>query len=305
MLTRHLNHRLRPVRPGLAGLCLLLAALVLSGCETVPPAPERPRACQEAPESVACACAEDPAAAACICATDSGLDCLCARTPDSNLCGACPAGSATALTRSARRDIGQGRWLQAERSVQCALEVRPEDPKAQMVKAQLDRRNSGYRGNLDARVTVPYTVLRGDRLGDIAQKCLGDPDRFVEIAVLNSIENPGRLRAGTQLRIPTVKPCVDCEELRDEALRSEAQGSLDDAVRKISDASALCRGDELINDDRIRLVELLTATLHKQAEAELANGETDSARRKWQRVLQLDPSHAKARFYLDQLEEGE
>lgn len=283
-------------------LCLVL---LVQACETVPTEEERPQACLDDETSAACLCAEAPGSADCICARTQGLDCVCARTPDSQLCADCPDRSATALTRDARRSIARGGWLEAEQRVRCALSKRPDDLKAQRILDQLDRRNSGYRGNLDARVTVPYTVLAGDRLGDIAQKCLGDPDRFVELAVLNSIEDPSRLRPGTELRIPTLKPCVDCEDLREDALRAEAQGDLEAAVTRISDGASLCRSDELIADDRTRLVELFTRSLHEQAEADLAAGDTARATTAWERILTLSPDDAKARFYLDQLKDGD
>lgn len=299
------------IRPGAAARWMLRAGqlfcvvLILQGCETVPTEEERPQACLRDADSADCLCAEAPGSADCVCARNSGLDCLCMRTPESELCGECPDRSPKALTRDARRAIAAGSWLEAEQRVKCALGQRPDDLKAQQIMAQLDRRNSGYRGNLDERVTVPYTVLPGDRLGDIAAKCLGDADRFVELAVLNSIEDPGRLRPGTQLRIPTLKPCVDCEALRDDALRAEAQGDLEAAVELIGKGAALCRGDELIADDRTRLVDALVTTLHTQAEADLAEGETEQATSAWERILTLNPDDAKARFYLDQLRDGD
>lgn len=47
-----------------------------------------------------------------------------------------------------------------------------------------------------------YTVQSGDTLSKIAEKLLGDPNRWREIAALNSIADPRSLRAGQVLQVP-------------------------------------------------------------------------------------------------------
>lgn len=47
-----------------------------------------------------------------------------------------------------------------------------------------------------------YTVVSGDTLSAIAQRELGDANRYMEIANLNNIENPNLIYAGQVLRLP-------------------------------------------------------------------------------------------------------
>lgn len=47
-----------------------------------------------------------------------------------------------------------------------------------------------------------YTVVRGDTLSKIAQRFLGSYKRYPEIARLNGIRDPNRIRAGQVLRLP-------------------------------------------------------------------------------------------------------
>lgn len=285
-------------------LCLLITLAFASGCETIPSGPSQPEICGTQPNSSACLCAIDSSSADCLCSQSNGVACQCARNPSLRLCDECPAGSPRALTRDALSNIGQGYWDEAELQIRCALEADPQYKRAAAISVQLSRRRIGdTAGALDDRSSVPYTVLRGDQLGDIAQKCLNNPDKFVEIAVVNNISNPSRVRAGTKLRIPTTKPCVDCDELRSEALRAESQGDLVSAVSKIVEAKGVCRGNELIGDDYVRLRGAQIKALHDQAEGHLARGSTRDARNAWLRILELDGEDAKARFYLDRLED--
>lgn len=47
-----------------------------------------------------------------------------------------------------------------------------------------------------------YTVQSGDTLSGIAQKELGDANRYMELANLNGISNPNLIYAGQELRLP-------------------------------------------------------------------------------------------------------
>jgi hypothetical protein len=50
-----------------------------------------------------------------------------------------------------------------------------------------------------------YTVRQGDTLMSIARKELGDGDRWKEIADLNDVNDPRKVKVGTRLRMPTTK----------------------------------------------------------------------------------------------------
>ena len=61
-----------------------------------------------------------------------------------------------------------------------------------------------------------YRVEQGDYLGHIADRYLGDFDEYPELAKLNKIKNPDRIRPGQLLRMPA--------DARDEGLRPHATG---------------------------------------------------------------------------------
>lgn len=47
-----------------------------------------------------------------------------------------------------------------------------------------------------------YTVAKNDRLWDIAKKCLGNGDKYKEIASLNGLSNPSLIYPGQVLQLP-------------------------------------------------------------------------------------------------------
>jgi nucleoid-associated protein YgaU len=49
-----------------------------------------------------------------------------------------------------------------------------------------------------------YTVAAGDNLSQIAQKFYGDPNKWVEIAKANNLDNPRIIHAGNALTIPAL-----------------------------------------------------------------------------------------------------
>jgi LysM repeat protein len=61
-----------------------------------------------------------------------------------------------------------------------------------------------------------YRVERGDYLGHIADRYLGDFDQYPELAKLNKIRNPDRIKPGQLLKMPT--------DARDHGLRPHATG---------------------------------------------------------------------------------
>ncbi|MGE0294725.1 MAG: LysM peptidoglycan-binding domain-containing protein [Hyphomonadaceae bacterium] len=49
---------------------------------------------------------------------------------------------------------------------------------------------------------INYTVKSGDTLANIARQFYGDPKRYMEIALYNSLANPDRIFIGQTLQIP-------------------------------------------------------------------------------------------------------
>jgi LysM repeat protein len=56
-------------------------------------------------------------------------------------------------------------------------------------------------------MTEQYVVKRGDTLSSISKSCLGDPNRYREIAELNGIEDLNKLMIGATLEVPSVNNC--------------------------------------------------------------------------------------------------
>lgn len=54
----------------------------------------------------------------------------------------------------------------------------------------------------DARVRATYTVKKGDNLWKIAHEMLGDGDRYPELADLNKLADPNKIKVGMVLKLP-------------------------------------------------------------------------------------------------------
>ena len=56
-----------------------------------------------------------------------------------------------------------------------------------------------------AEKTGFYKVVSGDSLWKIAEKKLGDGEKWVELAKINDLKNPGIIFSGQELKLPEVK----------------------------------------------------------------------------------------------------
>ena len=59
-----------------------------------------------------------------------------------------------------------------------------------------------HQNNNKEKNDTRYTIESGDTLYDISDRHYGDPNRYVEIADYNNIENPDYIRAGDSINIP-------------------------------------------------------------------------------------------------------
>lgn len=82
---------------------------------------------------------------------------------------------------------------------ECALKIR------NVSSSSIDSDDKGTddrKGGLQKGAEKQYAVKDGDRLDLIAANELGDSSRWVEIAALNSIDDPTTIKAGQSIKIP-------------------------------------------------------------------------------------------------------
>ena len=55
---------------------------------------------------------------------------------------------------------------------------------------------------VDPNATQTYTVQPGDNLSKISKHFYGDPNKYPKIAQANGLDDPDKIRAGMELKIP-------------------------------------------------------------------------------------------------------
>lgn len=103
-----------------------------------------------------------------------------------------------AATQEVVRLLQQGEMEEADRTLDRVLAQQPDDALARDLRRQLD---VDPQEELGGSYTT-HTVRRGETLGLLARRYLGDANQFVILARYNNIDNPSRLLAGQRLRIP-------------------------------------------------------------------------------------------------------
>lgn len=95
----------------------------------------------------------------------------------------------------------------------------------------------------DSQVSSTYTIKPGDDLWTISETVYKDGYKWVEIAKLNNLENPGMIRAGDKLVISTVAPVISQAQNLDQS--PPVQNSIVQNNSITGDTYAVVSGDNL------------------------------------------------------------
>ncbi|WP_417445947.1 LysM peptidoglycan-binding domain-containing protein [Kangiella sp.] len=149
------------------------------------------------------------------------------------------------------------------------IEDRSQDP-VEIIDIS-DGTRSTYRGSSDQRSdAIEYTVRSGDTLGSIAKQMLGNAQRYLEIAKLNSIEPQAPIYVGQQLKLPSkglilVQPRTtkQADTKPQKTAKVEAQQSKMDLLlseQRYDEAIEHARAQEDLSDNNELQEQLIIAT---------------------------------------------
>lgn len=201
--------------------------------------------------------------------------------------------------------LHEGRVRQARALVIERLDANPRDADARDLLRQIESPPEVFLGE-DHFI---HEVERGETLSMLAERYLGDADRFFILARYNDIESPQRLRAGQDLRIPTrfadaPEPADPAAEAPRAAERAVARGKAALAAGdRVAAATAFARALEhdpehaLARAELDRLRDSVVPELHREAVLLYRNHALDPAIELWDRALAIDPDFDRARDY--------
>ena len=84
------------------------------------------------------------------------------------------------------------------------VDIRLKEYKSYGTKKYKKRKKMKPKGKLREQKGTPktYKIVKGDTLAKISKKTLGDSSRYKEIAKLNKISNPNKLKVGKIIKLP-------------------------------------------------------------------------------------------------------
>lgn len=234
------------------------------------------------------------------------------------------AAQAQRLALSAQGMLEGGQEDQAREELQRALANDPNNKLAQNLLKQIVNDPVALLG----RESFSYTVQPNDSMSSLARRFLGDIHMFYALARYNSIAVPRLLAGGQVLRIPGKAPPPAVAVPRDppkaeppvpappppvvatapppprepsageramqDGERAERSGDLDRALTQFTRAATLEHpgAEAKVEQVRKQLVQRHSFT----ARTAFARQDLDGAVRAWDRVLNVDPNNATAKF---------
>ena len=178
--------------------------------------------------------------------------------------------------------LNQGQPGPARAEAEQLLRDQPDSPLARSAIEQIDNNPKALLGER----SYSYEIKPGETLQSLAERFLGDRNKFYALARLNGIAVPSSAAAGQTIRIPGVRkapprPQVTSEPTRAAeppvqhatdprratALRSQAllemnKGKIDHAVALLRQANALDPTDAAISADLARALRIQATTHH-------------------------------------------
>jgi LysM repeat protein len=286
-----------------AGGLVVVAALVLAGCASEPPAP----APAPAPAPVPVAPPPEPPKP---------------EPPKPELTPAQAKAQAQKLTLEAISQLQNGDEPAAQRTLEQALAL---EPGSELAKKMMEQIKADPQKELGP-VFFRYTVQRDDSLSKIAQQFMGDRFKFHILAKYNDIQNPSRLAAGQVIKVPgkapppgqpaarpmpapaepaeqaaTAAPDVATPRSASMALMQQGQdlqksGNLEGAYDAYREAALRdpANRDAAMQRDALRTQ--LARKYEREATQAFQRQNLDESIAKWDRVLALEPNNQKAKL---------
>ncbi len=281
------------------------AAAILAGCATPPPppAPKPVEPVVEAPKPAAPAEPQLPPAQA--------------------------KAEAQSLAISAIDMLQNGDEANARATLEKATAM---DPSNDLARKLLDQIKADAQAELGPTF-FRYTVQRDDTLSKIAQAYMGDRFRFYILAKYNDIANPSKLAAGQVIKVPGRQPATPpataggrpaatpagaapaaeaapapapapepeapkkaASSLMQQGMEQQKSGNLEGAYATFSEAARNEPGnkDAVLQRDAVKVA--LVRRYDREATAAYQRQNLDLAIKKWDQILELDPSNQKAKL---------
>ena len=277
-----------------------VAAAVIAGCASEPPAPPAPKPVAPAPVA-----APEPVA-----------------PPEPALPPAQAKAQAQKMAMEAVDLLQNGDEAKARGVLEKATAL---DPSNDLARKLLDQIKADAQTELGATF-FRYTVQKDDSLSKIAQAYMGDRFKFYILAKYNDIANPNRLAAGQVIKVPgrapppsarapaaapapapqaaEPAPAAEAEAAPAKAPSSAMQqgiaqqksGNLEGAYASFSEAARNEPGnkDAVLNRDSVKVA--LLRKYDREAQQAYQRQNLDLAIKKWDQILELDPNNQKAKL---------
>ncbi|MEP6656584.1 MAG: LysM domain-containing protein [Betaproteobacteria bacterium] len=218
----------------------------------------------------------------------------------------------------------------ASHTLELALALDPANELARKLRDQIVADPEKELGTVFFR----YTVQRDDSISKLAQQYLGDRFRFYILARYNEITNPSRLAAGQVIKIPgkapatppataraparapepseaPAKPAAEAEAaptaplaqegntLMQKGAQLQRSGDLAGAYAAFSEASQRDRGNHDAVVARDAAKQALIRRYDREAVQAFQRQNLDMAIARWTSILELEPTNQKARLERD------
>lgn len=193
----------------------------------------------------------------------------------------------------ARDHLQNGDEAAAQTDLEQALRA---DPSNELARKLMDQVRADAQQELGAK-SFAYTAQPGDSMSKLAERFLGDRMRFYILAKYNGIANPSKLAAGQVIKIPGTKPPSPPPQAQPvrptEPSKSTEVSKPPGPAAKAPESSASERGQA---DRREAERQALMQRYNREAMAAYHKQDLDTAIKKWDQLLQLDPDNETAKY---------
>jgi tetratricopeptide (TPR) repeat protein len=207
-----------------------------------------------------------------------------------------------------------GHYVDGERALRHYLKQHPGDRAAQGMLRQLTADPAHWLGSR----WRAHVVQAGESYSTLADRFLGDANKFLILARYNDSTNPSLLRVGQTLRIPLSAsgaaagtPAADAEaaapdadsgsakahRLQDESVSLLEQGHKDQALARLGEALAIDPRLQPAGAEAAALRSQLLDSYHERAIVLYRDQQLDQAIVLWNRVLAIAPGYEPAVVY--------